>query len=236
MNEFADFDVPALAAYLHLSPEQVQKMADRGRLPGRRMQGEWRFTRGEIHHWLEEKIGVSAEADLVDVERILQRQPSEMPHWRNLADLLAVETIAVPLAARTKNSVIDSICQLAFAAGKLWDPVAMAAAIRARESLHPTALESGVALLHPRRPLPAILGDSFLALGITSSGIPFGGPHGSLTDIFFLVASYSDSEHLQILARLSRLLVLPGFLSAVRGAATAAAVLERIAAAEQSLD
>ena len=29
-----DLDVPKLAEYLHLTPEQVKKMAVRGRLPG----------------------------------------------------------------------------------------------------------------------------------------------------------------------------------------------------------
>ena len=235
MNEFEDFDIPGLAAYLHLTAEQVQKMAERGRLPGRRVQGDWRFARAEIHHWLEEKIGASGEPELVDVERILDRHAGGEPSWHKLVDLMSVETIAHPLLARTKNSVIDSICQLAFQAGKLWDPAAMADAIRARETLHPTALDNGVALLHPRRPLPTLIGDSFLALGITAAGIPFGGPKGSLTDVFFLIASYSDAEHLKILARLSRLIVDPAFLSDLRGAESAREILERVAVAEHNL-
>ena len=50
--------------------------------------------------------------------------------------------------------------------------------------MHSTALDNGVALLHPRRPMPAILAEAVLALGITPGGIPFGSG-GSLTDIFF---------------------------------------------------
>ena len=45
-----DLDVPKLAEYLHLTPEQVKKMAVRGRLPGRRVGGQWRFSEAEIHH------------------------------------------------------------------------------------------------------------------------------------------------------------------------------------------
>ncbi len=236
MSEFTDFDIPGLAAYLHLGPEQVQKMAERGRLPGRRIQGEWRFSRAEIHHWLEEKIGASGEPELIDVERILEGQAVAEPRWRSLADLMSAETIALPLLARTKNSVIDSICQMAFQAGKLWDPAAMAEAIRARESLHPTALDNGVALMHPRRPLPHMIADSFLALGITAAGIPFGGPRGSLTDVFFLIASYSDAEHLKILARLSRLIVEPTFLGRLRSAATPQEVLTVFSESEESLN
>ena len=52
--------------------------------------------------------------------------------------------------------------------GWLWDVAKMAEAVRAREDLLPTALENGVALLHPRRPLANIIDRPFLALGRTS--------------------------------------------------------------------
>ena len=92
----------------------------------------------------------------------------------------------------------------------------MGDAIRKREDLHPTALENGVAMLHPRRPMTNILGDAFIAIGVTSKGIPFGGPRGTLTDIFFLIGSTDEAVHLRVLARLSRLIQEPDFLSTLR--------------------
>ncbi len=55
-----------------------------------------------------------------------------------------------------------------------------------------------------------MLAEAVLALGITPGGIPFGSG-GSLTDIFFLICSTSDHEHLRILARLSRVINDSGF-------------------------
>ena len=95
---------------------------------------------------------------------------------------------------------------LAAETGLLWDAEKMTAAVRERENLHPTALENGVALLHPRRPLQQILAEPLVALGITQAGIPFGESHGVLTDVFFLICSTDDASHLRILARLSRLI------------------------------
>ena len=100
----------------------------------------------------------------------------------------------------------------------------MASAVRAREEMHPTALDNGVALLHPRRPMSSILAEPLLALGMTPGGIPFGGPGGALTDIFFLICSTDDQGHLQTLARLSRLITSADFLPAIRAAESAAAV------------
>ena len=134
--------------------------------------------------------------------------------------MLPLEAIAIPLAARTRNSVIDSMVELAAATGWLWDPRAMADAVRSREEMHSTALENGVALLHPRRPMAKILSQPFLALGVTTSGIPFGADV-PLTDVFFLICSMEDRGHLQVLARLSRILTSAGFLNALHEAADA---------------
>jgi len=212
-----DFDLDSLAVYLHLTPQQVSRLADRGKLPGRKVAGQWRFSRAEIHHWLEDRIGLSDEDGLVEVEGLLRRsaEADEQGEVR-IAELLPPEAIGIPLAARTRNSVFRAMVDLAAATGWLWDPEKMAEAVRAREDMHPTALENGVALLHPRRPMSGILEQAILALGCTSSGIPFGGEHGGLTDIFFLICSVSDRGHLRTLARLSRLIGSPDFLDELR--------------------
>jgi PTS system nitrogen regulatory IIA component len=235
MSEHQDFDIISLAAYLHLTPGQVQRMADRGRLPGRKIAGQWRFAPADIHHWLEVRIGASDSEELKGVEQLLRGQTATPPTPVRIADLLPPDCIEIPLAARTKNAVIDRICELAANTGRLWDPNAMADAIRARESLHPTALENGVALMHPRRPMPTAISDSFLALGITSHGIPFGGPRGALTDVFFLIASFDDAIHLRILARLSRLIVEPNFVDQLRASSNSPTAWECIAAAEEEI-
>jgi len=232
-----DFDEVSLAAYLHLTPDQVRKMADRDRLPGRRVGGKWRFSRPEIHQWFEQRIGLSDEQELSEVEKVLNRhQKTKSQDAFRIRDLLTVENIYVPLMARTKKSVIQKICALTSETGKLWDPDKMADALVSREELHPTALGNGVALLHPRRPLPSIISEPFLALGVTSSGIPFGGPRGCLTDIFFLIGSTSESVHLRVLARLSRLIQQPDLLDNVRAAENAGEVWQVISEADENLD
>lgn len=221
-----DFDISGLADYLHLSPDQVTKMASRGKLPGRRIGGSWRFSRPEIHHWLEERIGLSDDEELAKVANLLKRK--RRTEEARLTDLLIPSAIAIPLAARTRSSVISSMVELAAGGGLLWDPAKMTEAVRARENLHPTALDNGVALLHPRRPLSNILAEPLLALGRTDQAIPFGGAGGCLTDIFFLICSVDDGGHLSVLARLSRLVGDSEFLSGLREASNASQVHQLI--------
>lgn len=231
-----DFDLDSLAAYLHLSVAQVARLAERDKLPGRRIAGQWRFSQAEIHHWLEERIGLSAEDELVRVENVLQASAGpDAGEQVSIAAMLPLEAIEIPLAARTRNSVINTMVEVAARTGWLWDPPKMAEAVSNREDMHPTALENGVALMHPRRPMPSILGQDFLALGRTDKGIPFGGSRGTLTDLFFLICSIDDRGHLQTLARLSRLIAAPDFLDSLRAAPDARSAREVIEHAELAL-
>ena len=231
-----DFDIESLAAYLHLSPQQVARLADRGKLPGRKVAGQWRFSCAEIHHWLEERIGLSDEDELVDVEGVLRSEEAAgTPEAISIAELLPCQAIEIPLKARTRNSVFTAMVDVAARTGWLWDPEKMVEAVRAREEMHPTALENGVALLHPRQPMASILGQAFLALGRTSAGVPFGGSDGTLTDVFFLICSTSDGGHLRTLARLSRMIGADGFLGALREAPDAASAHALIAETESRL-
>lgn len=228
-----DFDIDQLATYLHITPDQVTKMVSRGKLPGRRVNGQWRFSESEIHHWLEEQIGVGDAADLVKVEKILDRNWDTTVDERTmLSEFMMAEAIEIPLLARTRGSVIREMSRLATVTGLLWDAETMAEAVQARESLHPTALENGVALLHPRRPQASILSDSLVALGISPQPIPFGNAAGHLTDVFFLICSTDDQVHLRILARLARIVSDEVFLTMLRSAASPAEALELIRTTE----
>ena len=230
-----DFDISSLAAHLHMLPAQISKLADRSKIPARRIGGQWRFSRAEIHHWLEDRIGLSDASELAKMETNLERTDTSNLGEVSIATLLPVETIAVPLAARTRSRVISSMAELAATTGMLWDPGKMAEAVTAREAMHPTALDIGVALLHPRRPQSSILGEAVMALGITGQGIPFGGA-GGLTDVFFLIAATDDHEHLRLLARISRMISEPEWLAKLRDASDSQDAYELLAARDAELN
>ena len=209
---------------------------DKGTIPSRRVNGELVFSRDEVHRWLEQRIGISDEEELVQVEAALTKSipPGTVEDDVSLASLIPEGALALPLAAKTRDSVIRSMVQLAGSTGLLWDTDAMSEAVKAREELHTTALDNGVALLHPRRPMPSLLGDTFVALGIAPRGIPFGGASG-LTDIFFLICSTDDRVHLRILTRLSRVLTYPDFLRRLRESSSELEVRELILETEGAI-
>lgn len=215
-----DLDLAQIAQYLHITPAQVEKMVARGRLPARRVGGQWRFNEAEIHHWLEEQIGASDDSlELQRVQRVVDRITSQSSD-RELHELCTIDTIEIPLRARTRGSVIREMCDLVAKSGLMWDPAAMAEAVKSREQMHPTALDCGVALLHPRRPQTSILADTLVGLAVSQAPIPFSDA-GHMTDVFFLICSYDDASHLRTLAKVSRLIAMESFLDRLRSCETA---------------
>ena len=86
------------------------------------------------------------------------------------------------------------------------------------------------------RPLPdTAQGEAFIAFGRTSRGVPYHAPGGGLTDLFFLVCCTNSPVHLRVLARLSRLILRPGFVEELRAAAMASDVHRFIEEAEKEL-
>ncbi len=232
----SDLDVDQLAAYLHLTPQQVTKLADRGQLPGRKIAGQWKFSEAEVHVWLEQRIGASGDAvELAQVQRVVDRWSESHSDFIRLSELLPMSAIEVPLKARTRSSVIRRVVWLAEQTGLLWDAPRMVEAVQAREALHPTALDNGVALLHPRRPQTSILAEPLLSLGISSQPLPFGN-ESHLTDVFFLICSTDDKVHLQVLAKLSRLMSGTQFLSELRQVSTSKDAHALLAHYEELLD
>lgn len=219
-----------VARYLRRDVREIQRLADRGYLPGRKVAGQWRFARAEIVHWVEAQLPNWNEQQLAHLEG-----GKEALSDRLVGGLLPEACVAVPLQARTKSSVLAELVQLAERSWRVYDAEAILKAVQAREEMQSTALPGGVAIPHPRRPLPDALGESVIAFGRTFSPIPFGGDRGGLCDLFFLVCCRDDRTHLRVLARLTRLFLQPGFLDNLRQAETAEAALATLAEAEEAL-
>ncbi len=212
--------IDELMTQLGRERRDVERMASRGHIPGRRVAGEWRFNRMEITQWLETEL---RDLDDQGLARVEQTQLSNDLNPRSpISQLLSPETVQVPLDAGTKPSTLKSLVQVAGRTWQILEPAAVLEAVKQRETVMSTGFDNGVAIPHPRNPLPDALSDSVVAFGRTVSGIPFGAPRRALTDMFFLVLARDSQTHLQILARIGRLMQLPNFVNTLRSAETSA--------------
>lgn len=222
-----------LARQLGRDRRELEKLVQRGRIPGRKVGEFWQFDSTEITQWLEQEIRGYSDQELQVVEEA--QQSSEVGSDIPVTSLLRPECVQVPLEARTRRSVLESLVEVAGRSWQVWEPAAVLQAIIAREDVLSTGFENGIAIPHPRTPLPAALGESLIAFGRTFSGIPFGAPRRALTDLFFLVLCRDSRTHLLVLARLGRMLQQPGFLDALRAAPDSRAAYDVICAADRQL-
>ncbi|MBX7104633.1 MAG: PTS sugar transporter subunit IIA [Gemmataceae bacterium] len=223
-------DLEQLARYLQRDAREVGRLADRGRLPGRKVAGAWRFSLQEVKRWLEQQLGDFSDEQL---RRLEQQHTGTDEHL--IASLLHEACVAVPMRATTRASALRELVTLAEQSWQVYDPQAVLEAVQAREDLATTALEFGVAVPHMHRPIPGAVGESLIAFGRASSALPFGSADGGLTDLFFLVLCQDEGLHLKVLARLARLFLRPGFLDTLRDAPTGHAARQIIVAAEEDL-
>jgi PTS system nitrogen regulatory IIA component len=227
------FTLEELARHLGRDARELEKLANRGRIPGRKVGGDWQFHAAEITPWLEEAMRDYSDQELVAIEE--SQRSTEVDTDTPVTSLMRPEHVQVPLEARTKRSVLESLIEVAGRTWQIWEPASVLKAVLEREELMPTGYENGVAIPHPRNPLPDALGESIIACGRTLTGIPFGGPHRQLADVFFLVLCRDSRTHLQVLARVGRMLQLTGFLDGLRLAPDSREAYDVIRAADEQL-
>ena len=79
-------------------------------------------------------------------------------------------------------------------------------ALQEREQLCSTGIGDGIALPHARNALVGLVDQTVIVFGRHPTGIPFSAIDNVPARLFFLLVAPTVSQHLQVLARLSRLL------------------------------
>ncbi len=191
----------------------------------------------EVTEWVSTALAVTPVSQLaaVDFANAGCVSSSECARGLVIRNMMAIETTAVPLDARTPSSVLPALVKVANGNYQLFDSERILNSVKAREEICSTVMGNGVAIPHMRRPQPDAIAEPLIAYGRTFSSVPFGGHQGGKADIFFLILSTHDQAHLQVLARLARLLQLPDLLEELRSADSAQETLNIIETAELKL-
>ena len=227
------FTIDELSRHLGRDRREIEKLASRGRIPGRKVGSVWQFQSMEITRWLEKEMRDYSSTQLRNVE--LNQRSEDVCSDLPVSSILHVDTVQVPLKGRTRRSILEELVEVAGRTWQVWSPSDILKAVQEREELFSTAYPGGVAIPHPRNPLPNALGQSIVTFGRTYSGIPFGAGHAGLTELFFLVLCMDTKTHLQIVARLGRMLQLPNFLEQLRETDDASSAHAAICAADEQV-
>lgn len=188
-----------LARHIGMDARIVRKWAERGKLPGQMVAGEWRFNRAQMLEWLQQEMHTFDEEHIRNLERAMCSGEEQ----RLIEAYLATEAVEMHLRAKTRASVIRELVSVAERTGLVYSRDDIIASLEAREALGSTGLPRGIAFPHPQRPLQYATAEPLLCLARVPGGVPWGAPDGGLTDLFVLVCADGERLHLGLLARLA---------------------------------
>jgi mannitol/fructose-specific phosphotransferase system IIA component (Ntr-type) len=124
-----------------------------------------------------------------------------------LSELLSPANINLNLKSIARDTVLEELVnQIPALANQPEARQKLIRALHEREQLHSTGIGDGVALPHARNALIGLVDSLVIVFGRQSQGIPFGALDGAPSKLFFLLVAPTVTQHLAVLARISRLL------------------------------
>ena len=153
-----------------------------------------------------------------------------------LSQLMSPTSVNLDLKGTDRDTVLEELVNQIAAIAK--QPEARQTLLRAlneREQLHSTGIGDGVALPHARNALVGLVERPVIVFGRSVQGVPFGAIDGAPSKLFFLLVAPTVTEHLSMLARISRLLREPKLRRDLLAADSAKKALLLIREAEAKL-
>ena len=212
--------VEELAGYLRMNERTIYKLAHEGKLPAIKIASQWRFKRSLINQWLDHEMGTFSNHQLARVENGVR-----VDHF-NFNDLLREEHVNLDIHSKDRDGVLWELLEKLVESSQIKDPSAFFKELQQREDLLSTGYEDGVAFPHPRKAQTDLFDHSVLVIGRSDEGVDYGAIDGMPTYLFFMIGAAHDSHHLQLLARLTRILKQPGVTEKLLEASTPREVLD----------
>jgi len=152
----------------------------------------------------------------------------------NLLDILSPACIKAPLESGDKKAVIEELVDVLSEAGRVKDPAALKEAVWTREQTRTTGIGHGLAIPHGKC---EGLDDLAMAIGRPAEPIDFSSIDRRPVRLVILLASPLErtSDHIQALARVSRLMTREDFRERIYEAETSREIFALLQEQEQQV-
>jgi len=189
------------AKFLNMSAGAIKVLTEKG-FARRDKEGRLLVKTAEIRDWLHRGI-----KDF-DVNQLNTLERDYGEHIIAIHPLLDPKCIKRRIVGKSKLAVIDELIDLLVEHGGVDRKYrkTIRSDVIERERMCSTALADGVAIPHPREPLTGIIKKPRLVLGLSWKGVDFESFDGKLTHVVVLLCTPKLDLHLQLLARLTKLL------------------------------
>jgi mannitol/fructose-specific phosphotransferase system IIA component (Ntr-type) len=128
---------------------------------------------------------------------------------------ISLNRINLSLAGADKDAVLRELTALVIPPAKKQLYETLLQALKAREDMCSTCVDEGVAIPHSRNAIVGLVQEPVIAYGRHHQGIDYGALDGKPVRHFFLLCAPNVRQHLQLLARLARLIKDANFRDAL---------------------
>jgi len=180
------------AAYLQLAERTVLRMAQRGEIPAAKVASQWRFMKPLLRDWLAAQMQV-----------LPKGAPGREEVLLPLTEVLRPEFMSLDLKPGPKESILRQLVAPLLKTGFARDTNQLLKSLLDRERMMTTAIGHGIAIPHPRRPIPGMFPEPAVAMGICAEGTDFDAIDDQRVHVFFLICATRVEIHLQLMARIS---------------------------------
>jgi nitrogen PTS system EIIA component len=210
-----------VAEFIRLNEKAVSRLAQTGELAGSKISNQWRFQRASVQAW-------AASHGREVTPEMCQPLPPEVtgvPATLTVEGALSLNRVNLSLAGSDKDAVLRELTAMVIPPAKKQLSDTLFQALKAREDLCSTCVDEGVAIPHSRNAIVGLVSEPVIAYGRHLNGIDYGALDGKPVRHFFLLCAPNVRQHLQLLARLARLIKEPNFRNALSNAQNAEQVL-----------
>jgi len=206
--------LPEVADYLQLAERTVLRMAQRGELPAAKVASQWRFLRPLIREWVIAQMQGLPKAAADNVAR-------GMGKLLPLSEVMRPDLMSFGIVPGPKETVLSQLVAPLVRAGVVRDPTRLLNGLIERERMMTTGIGHGVAMPHPREPLPGMFPEPMVAFGLCPEGADYQSIDDQLVHVFFLICATRTEVHLDLMAKVAWLIRQTDTLARLRQAGSA---------------
>ncbi|MGH7890533.1 MAG: PTS sugar transporter subunit IIA, partial [Thermodesulfobacteriota bacterium] len=215
-----DLKIKDVAELLNVSETTIRRWLKDGKIPAYQLNHQYRFSRGEIEDWMMRcKLNLGKDGFSPFEEKQIYPVPQDPDpsaqrggtQQFSLYRAMHKGGVLVDIPAKNKTQLIKTVMQMAAPRLGL-DPDLMTELLLDREALMSTALNSGIAVPHPRDILLELPGSDALITVFPQKPIDYDALDGQPVHTLFFLFSSSDKTHLHLLSKLAHLTSQPAIL------------------------
>ena len=217
-----------LAEYLRVNERTVLRMIQNGKIQGAKIGGQWRFNGSQIDQvFFPGADSKDSPLESEDSTSIITHPQIGIPVSRVMSE----DRILLNLKSKDAEGVIKELTDARLLYGLVLDATDLRLKCMQREQVLSTAVGEGIAIPHPRDPIPTLRASAAVDKLDHSLGIL---PDGKPVHMFFLICSQNIELHLHLMGCMARLLKSKEFIKALPDCKSNADVIKLVMEQERT--